>query len=340
MQKKNLSIVELAKHLGVSKSTVSSVLNGKTKERRISEETRKIILDYIEQSGFRPNALARSLRTGKSKIIGMLVEDVANPFFAEVSHLVEQKLAKLGYRILLSSTENDNENAAEAIATFQERQVEGYIIVPPTDLSEVIKQDILTNSPCVIFDRMVNGLNVCSVQIDNYNSMTTATRHLINNGYQHIAFVTIKSDQMQMTDRLRGYKETIRQGLLKTFILKVDRRNSVDEIKKNIANFLLAYPQLDAVIFATNYIALIGMQVLKMRGLNAPEKIGVIGFDDSPYYMLMTPSVTSIVQPVSQIAEGIVELLLLQLQNGSNTRRPHTLCFNCELIERESTVRT
>ena len=338
--KQKLSIIDIATQLGVSKSTVSSVLNGKTEERRISEETRNVILDYIERSGFRPNAVARSLRTGNSKIIGMLVEDISNPFFASIAHLVEQKLTKEGYRILLSSTENDNENAAEALATFQDRQVDGYIIVPPSDLSGEMIRQIFRQKPLVIFDRAGDVSGASTVQIDNYNSMAFATRHLIESGYKNIGLISIESEQLQMLDRQRGYEDVLKENRLKAHIAKVDRRHSSENIKASIARFVTGHPAIDGIIFSTNYIALHGLQVLKSLHVNIPDAMGVISFDDSPYYELMTPTVTSIVQPVMEIADSIVQLLLAQIENKHNElTAPRSHQLDARLVKRASTAR-
>ncbi|UAY56029.1 LacI family DNA-binding transcriptional regulator [Arachidicoccus terrestris] len=336
---KRISIVDIARELGVAKSTVSSVLNGKTGERRISEETRKAILEYIEKSGFRPNAVARSLRTGRSRIIGMLVEDISNPFFASIAHLVEQKVARLGYRILLSSTENDNRNAADALTTFWEQQVDGYIIVPPAELPEEIMQKIFGHSPLVFFDRSVTSMGASSVMIENYSSMILATRHLIEKGFKHIALITIESAQFQMIDRRRGYEDALYHRQLESYICEVDHQLSNDLIKDQIKLFLQTNPEIDSIVFSTNYIALLGLQVIKALDLKIPEDIGVIGFDESPYYELMNPAITSIVQPLTEMADCIVESLMEQIESDVNGLvKTKSIRLTATLVERASTA--
>jgi len=338
--KQKTSIKDIAKKLGVSQSTVSSVLNGKTAERRISDGTTHAILAYIEKSGFRPNGVARSLRTGCSKIIGMLVEDISNPFFASIAHLVEQKVARKGYRILLSSTENENKNAGEALATFWERQVDGYIIVPPAELPDALIRKIFKQKPLVLFDRTIDSLAASSVLIDNYNSMVLASNHLIERGYKNIAFITIESLQLQMVDRLNGYKDTLSENQLKTYIARIDRQLSDDENKEFIKEFIWAHPEVDAIIFSTNYVALLGLQVIKLLNLKIPLEMGIVGFDDSPYYALMNPAITSIVQPINELADGIVQLMLAQIKNEQNELlAPRSIRLKAALIPRASTAR-
>jgi len=339
MKKKGkISIIDIAKELGVSKGTVSSVLNGKATERRISEETQKVILEYIEQSGFRPNSVARSLRTGRTHIIGMLVEDISNPFFASIAHLVEKKVAYAGYRILLASTENDNDNAAEALMTFWEQQVDGYIIVPSAELPVNFIAKILGQKPLVLFDRTIEAFKTNCVLIDNYDSMVMATKHLIENRFRHIAFITIESTQLQMKERLRGYENTLLNEHLISYILKVDRSFSNETIKEQIKNFIEKHPLVDAIIFSTNYIALLGLQVLKEQKIRIPGKIGVIGFDESPYYELINPAITSVVQPLNEMADCMVDLLMEQLNNGEKgLLTPKTIELNAVLMPRKST---
>ena len=132
--KKKVSIHDIAKQLNVSAATVSFVLNGKATEKRISGEMEQRILKHVKQLGYRPNRVAKSLRTGKSKIIGMLVEGIADPFFAAIARNVEEQAYKLDYKIFYASTENETRIAKEILGAFRDTQVDGYIIVPPPGL--------------------------------------------------------------------------------------------------------------------------------------------------------------------------------------------------------------
>jgi len=126
--KKKIRISDIAGALGVSVTTVSFILNGKAKEKRISDGLTKRVLDYVKKVGYKPNELAKSLRTGKTKIIGLVIEDISNPFFANIARLIEEKAYEKGYRILYGSTDNQPEKTIELIELFRDRHEDGYII--------------------------------------------------------------------------------------------------------------------------------------------------------------------------------------------------------------------
>src|SRR5215207_6456674 len=134
--KKKISIHDIAKHLGVSSATVSLVLNGKAEQNHIRKELVEKILHYVKEVDYRPNMLARSLRTGKSRIIGKLVEDISNPFFSSIARYVEEEAYRSGYKLFYSSTENDTAKTKELIRAFRERQVEAYVIAPTPGIEE------------------------------------------------------------------------------------------------------------------------------------------------------------------------------------------------------------
>lgn len=156
--KKRILISDIAKALGISVTTVSFILNDKAKEKRISEALTKRVLDYVKKVGYKPNELAKSLRTGKTKILGLIIEDISNPFFGNIARLIESKVYEQGYRIIYCSTNNDVEKAKELIQMFYDRQVDGFIITPSDGLEDTVKQLQQNNIPVVLFDRYFPGL--------------------------------------------------------------------------------------------------------------------------------------------------------------------------------------
>jgi LacI family transcriptional regulator len=189
--KKKVSIHDIAKQLNVSAATVSFVLNGKATEKRISGEMEQRILKHVKQLGYRPNRVAKSLRTGKSKIIGMLVEGIADPFFASIARNVEEQAYKLDYKIFYASTENETRIAKDIIGAFRDTQVDGYIIVPPPGLEDEIQGLMDDNLPVILFDRYYPGLASCNIVVDNFDGVYQAMRHFLKHDYKNIGFVTI-----------------------------------------------------------------------------------------------------------------------------------------------------
>ncbi len=336
--KKKKSIHDIARHLNVSATTVSFVLNGKCEQMRISKAVEKRVLRYVAATGYQPNLIAKSLRTGKSKIIGMMVEDIADPFFSAISRGIEHRAYELGYKIFFASTENRPEKAKALIKVFRERQVDAYIIAPPPELSVEINALIKDESPVILFDRYYPDLKTNNIIVDNYEGACKAMRHLQQNGYNTIAFVTLRSEQTQMHDRMRGYVDGIKQSRQKKHILKVPYLMPKQKVAERIKAFLLKNPQIDAVFFGTNYLALSGLQAITDLGLRIPEQLAVVSFDDSPVFCLFSPSVTAVSQPVEKISEAVVIKLMKCLNNAAGAAIRETILVPTELIVRRSSM--
>lgn len=334
--KKKLSIGDIAKHLNVSKTTVSFVLNGKAREKHISENLEKKILSYINEVGYKPNAFARGLRTGKTKIIGMLVEDISDPFFASIARMIEEEANKKGYRIIYSSTENDTERTRALIDIYRSRQVDGYIIAPPPGLEEDIQLLINDHLPVVLFDRYFPDLPTDNVVVDNFQATYNAIQLLFNNGYKNVAFVTLPSEQNQMQERLRGYQQVINERKDLAYVKKITFHDGHEKIVSDIEEFLKTNKRIDAVFFATNYIADAGLEAIRNLGLSIPDELGVIVFDDHNLFRLFTPSITAISQPIKEISENVINLLLNRLSSTSNPAPTGTLIIPTSLILRNS----
>ncbi|QIL39160.1 LacI family transcriptional regulator [Pedobacter sp. HDW13] len=321
--KKRVSIKDIAKQLNISITTVSFVINGKAREKNISEALTKKVLDLVAELNYQPNALATSLRTGKTKIIGFLVDDISEPFFSGIARHIDEIASNLGYKILFSSTRNDTEKAIELLQIFEDRHVDGYIMALPEGLEDEVKKLIQTDAPVVLFDRYVQDVKTDYVIIDNKKSTFEATEHLIKNGYKNIGFVTIDTLQLQMVDRLAGYEAAIEKHKLPAVVKKIKYTGSEDSILE-MTSFFKAEKQLDAVIFAANYICLDGLRTFRKSGIRIHKDLAVVSFDDFEILEFCEPAVTAIAQPLEAIAENIMKVLLNKLkkagQNVGNTQ--------------------
>ena len=317
--KRKISIHDIAKELGVSSTTVSFVINGKAKEKRISMEMEERILAYIQKVGYQPNMMAKSLRTGKSKIIGLMVENIADPFFSSIARIIEENTYKLGYKIFHSSTDNDTDKSKDLIKVFRERQVDGYIIAPAPGIEDNIQQLIDDGIPVIQFDRYFAALNTDVVVIDNEGGAYAAARHLFDNGYTNIGFVTLDSFQVQMTDRLKGYQKAIKESGAKKMVLHVPFGIESIQSTEKIKEFIEQHKSMDAILFATNYLAISGLLAVRELGINIPREMGIVGFDDNSHFALFSPSVTAVAQPVQEISEAVIKLMITCL--GENKKR-------------------
>lgn len=339
MKKKPVSIRNIADELKISVTTVSFVLNGKAKEKHISKELTKKVLDYAKLINYRPNQIAQSLRTGKSKILVFMVEDISNNFFSKLARIFEDIAYEKGYKVIFCSNENDDEKSNELINLFNFRQVDGFIIVPSPGIKDTIESLIKDNIPVVLLDRFFEGLDCNSVVIDNAQAAFDATQHLIENKFKNIGFITTASDQSQMMGRLSGYEKAVEEHGLKPYTLQIPFNEIIKgRGKEYVKDFFDKHTDLDAVFYATNYLAQSGLEVLKENNPKLIKELGIIAFDDNDMFKIYDPSITSVAQPLIEISTKLMELMLPLLKKKDVSETSHKIVLKTELIVRESSL--
>ncbi|PKB15144.1 substrate-binding domain-containing protein [Flavobacterium sp. 5] len=340
MKKKAVSIKTIATNLNISVTTVSFVLNGKANEKHISKLLTQKVLDYAKEVNYKPNQIAQSLRTGKSKLLVFMVEDISNSFFSKLARIIEDIAYEKGYKVIFCSNENDDEKSNDLITLFKFRQVDGFIIVPSPGIKSSIQELIDDNIPVVLLDRYFTGLECNSVVIDNNEAAFNATSHLIQNGFKNIGFITTDSDQTQMQDRLLGYEKAINDCNLNKFILKIPYNGTGNGIcKSSIKNFIDKYKKLDAVFFATNYLTQSGLEVFKENASHLIHDLGIITFDDNEFFKIYNPTITAVSQPLTEISNELMKLLLQLLKNKEvKNEKVKNISLQAELKIRESSV--
>ncbi|MFC5684053.1 LacI family DNA-binding transcriptional regulator [Flavobacterium sp. MAHUQ-51] len=337
MKKKTISIKTIAENLSISVTTVSFVLNGKAKEKHISKELTQKVLDYAKKVNYRPNQIAQSLRTGKSKILVFMVEDISNSFFSKLARIVEDIAFSKGYKVIFCSTENDDEKSSELVELFKFRQVDGFIIVPSPGMKNVIKELIDENIPVVLLDRYFPDLDCNSIVIDNEEASYKATCHMINNYYKNIAFITTDSEQTQMRDRLIGYERAMENSGLNSQVLKISFTDSnYEKSKVFIKKFVEESSNIDAIFFATNYLAQAGLNTLKENAPQLIQEMGIVSFDDNEFFKFYTPTITAVSQPLDEIATEAMKLLLPLLKHRDVKENIKKIILHAELTVRES----
>jgi LacI family transcriptional regulator len=309
------SLKELAKIVGVSPTTVSFVLNGRSKEMRISQELSDKIMQTAKDMSYKPNNIAVALRTGQTKIIGLIVEDIGNSFFSNLAKTIEVEANYYGYKLVYCSTENDDKKGQELINMLSQQRVDGYLIAPTLGMQENIKGLIKAGMPLVLIDRYFEKITCPYVVVNNFDGIVNGVSHLIKKGYQKIGFVTVDSKLIQMTDRQNAFIETMKaHKLLKSRqqILQLEFSDSKADAVEKIKVFLRA-EKPDAVVFATNYVGISGLQAVKELKLRIPDDLAVVCFDDNELFDLCTPTITAIQQPVEEIAKAAVKILMGEL---------------------------
>jgi LacI family transcriptional regulator len=321
---KKVSLKDIATLSGASPSAVSFVLNGKEKEMRISEKLAKKIKAIAAREGYKPNQVAVSLRTGQSKILGLIVENIGGTFFGELSRVIEHEADKYGYRIVHCSTENSLVKGQEMIRMLSQSQVDGYLITPVEGLEKDIEELLASKKPVVLIDGYFPGVSAPYVLVNNITGITQGMNHLIKKGYKKIAFVTVEMNLVQIRQREEAYTAALKKHKIasgKSLIFRLpynyDKVAGVEELCK----FVRKHPELDAIFFATNYLGITGIQCLRQLNLSIPEDIAVICFDDHDIFSLYPPGISSIKQPVEEIGKTAINLLLKQLsKDGVNTK--------------------
>ena len=336
MKNKRHSIKDIAAALNVSVTTVSFVLNGKAREKRISEEVTKKVLDYAKSINYKPNQLAQSLRTGRSKIIVVMVEDISNYFFSKLARIIEDIAYDKGYKVLFCSNENKDERSRDLINLFRERQVDGYIIVPSPGIQDDIAELVSDDIPVVLFDRYFPEIETNYVIIDNSEAVHKASQHLVDNSYKNIGFITISSSQTQMEARQRGYREAMKANNLNEFVLEVPFYEKNLNTVKDLIKDYVAVHDLDAIFFATNYLTQIGLEVIRESYPEKINELGIITFDDNDLFKIYFPPITAVSQPLEEIGRELMTTVLNMLKNTSEKSYKNQKILSASLIERNS----
>lgn len=340
---KKVSISDIARKAGVSVSTVSFVMNDKAVKMRISREVIDKVENVAREMGYRPNQLARGLRTGKTKTIGLMVENISNAFFATLAKAIEDEAKKYDYKVVYCSTDNDEEKARELINMLSQRQVDGYIITPTLNLAEDIRKLQAENKPVVLIDRYFPQHDeIPAVLVDNYEGVARGTETLMGKGYRKVALISIETEMAHMKDRLQAYCDVLTKHgiseenrLVKIIPYNSSREAAMQEIESVLSG---AGETVDAVFFLTNYLGVLGIEAIKKLKIRVPEQLAVLCFDDNDIFRLYTPTISVIRQPIQEIGQRAMASLIERLKHTGEESLPGNapVRLTADLVARES----
>lgn len=308
-----VTIKDIAQYTGFSITTVSVALNGKGVKSRITAETIKKIEDAQLALNYRPNMLASSLRKGYTNTIGFVVSDLSNPFFIKLASIVEREAAKYGYSIFLAGSDENDEKCKAAIQNFVNFHVDGLIIAATSGSKNVITQLIKQKIPFVLLDRYFKKLNVNSVVLDNYGSAHIAVQSLISKGRRRIATFQYETDLLHMQDRLSGYKDALKENGIrfdKRLTPVIPFLNYDSKVIESQIKELIEEQKIDGIFFQTNRSALPGLKALLLNKYEIPEQVSVICFHDHESLELINPIITSLEQPINEMAIKSIKILI------------------------------
>lgn len=337
MRKKKITSKDIARELGISRTVVSFVLNGKSKEMRISDELTQKVLDYVEASNYQPNYMAQSLRTGKTFTIGLIVADIANPFFAKMAREIEQEFWNTGYSVIFCSSDENKKTFKSQLENLKNRQVDGLLLTPPINSTEILRSLNSQRIPYVIIDRVFDNLEANSVIINNYKAAYDATNRLIAFGRKKVALINVNNELVTMNQRTQGYLDALNEkGLIVNhkLIKQLKFSNVVKDVNNAISDVVTNHA--DAVLFTTNKLGVIGMQAINNLGMKIPDDIAVISFDDTDAYAVAKTPITAIKQPLEQMSQEAVRILSQLIDNKEANIPSKQVVLDTSLIIRES----
>jgi LacI family transcriptional regulator len=318
---KNTTIKTISEATQVSLTTVSRVLNGVSKKFRISAATEARVLEAAERLGYTPNQTAINLRLNKSFSIGLVIPTLANPFFSNIASIVNQALHAKGYSVLVTDCDEEEKTEIEAVKQLAARNIDGMIIIPSgkdkKHLEVLLKQEI----PVVFIDRYFDDLPISYVSTDHYEGAFLMVSHMIASGHKKIACIQGADHVMSNRERVRGYSEAMKGKKLPEFYIGGSSFTYEDGYLET--KLLMQKKDKPTAIFALSDTILLGvLKALAEDGYNVPEDISITTFDNSVYLDFLACPVTSIFQPIADVAHIAIRLLLNKIDQKSNHVKP------------------
>lgn len=323
-----VSIRDVARIAGVSPATVSRVMN---ETARVDEEKRQRVMNAIEETGFKPNEVARSLFKKSSRIIGMIVPNIENPFFNELAKSIEEETYLRGYRLTLCNSNNDLEKEKKNLSLLDRMNADGIILM--TNQEKMEKEVHKCRIPVVMIDRQLDGggESAC-IQSDHYSGGRLAMEYLISCGCRHIVQMRGPLKFSSARQRYQGYQDVCRERGIQEAV--IDCQYDYEDGLRKAKEILVKFPQADGIIAANDMVAISVYKVLVREGIWIPQDIQLIGFDNISLSRLMTPELTTISQPIGEMGKAAVEALIDAVEG----KQPGRKIFEVELIKRETTL--
>ena len=335
---KTLTLKNIAKKVGVSTSTVSRVLNGTPSRIPVSEKTKRKVHKLVKELDYHPDVYARSLRSRKSYTVGVVIEDVEDPYFGPVIRAIEETLIPRDYHFLVTNARNEGKRELVCVDYLLSRLVEGIIFAgtPEGYNDEAIKKVTKKGIPCVLLKRK-SGMRLPSITINNENGGYIATQHLLKLGHQRIAFLSGPAHKSDSQNRLKGYKKALREFGIGSQEKLIEKGNHTPESGyKMMKRLLKKCPETTACFAYDDLVALGAMKAIQEEGKRIPEDFSIVGFDDNLPVQYPYPPLTTVRQPVREMGGRAVNLLLDSILSGGK-KPAETVVFPLKLIIRQTT---
>jgi DNA-binding LacI/PurR family transcriptional regulator len=329
------SLQEVARRAKVSIATVSRVLN---KSDKVVPETRATVEKALRELGYRPSRVARRLRMkdGRAHLVGLIIPDIQNPFYAEIARGVEDAAYAAEYALLLCNSDENPDKEQFYLDVMRSESVDG-IVLPPFEETDTAVADIIkTGMPVVCVDRSLSKVKTDLVEVDNYRGAFEAVAHLVEKGHQSIGLIAGRIQVSTSRERRRGYLDALAEAGItprKDLMREGDFRQESGRV---LATELLGLRKPPTALFALNNLMTVGaLNAVHQLGLRVPQDVAVVGFDDLPWAEALDPPLTVVRQPAYEVGKQAMELLLKRIMEP--VRPTVTMRLLPQLIVRRST---
>ena len=344
--KKNVTLKQIAKELGVSVSTVSKSLRD---NEEIGLETRHKIQAFAKMYNYKPNSIALNLRNKSTKSIAIIIPQIVNHFFTKVIQGIEFVANQRNYNVIIAVSNDSFEKEVLNMETLVNGSIDGFILSVAKEtmkkadyhhFNETISQGV----PIVMFDREVTDVNCDKVVIDDFQGAKKATKKLLETGCKRIVFITTEDFVSVGKLRLKGYKDTLSENKIiidNSLIIKVKDQFSSDEIEsfifEELEKLTHVYSDIDGLIGVNEFYTITAANYFKKKNTKIPDEVSIIAFSDGDLPKYSYPSLTAVSQHGRQMGEAAAKLLLDKLEGITSEENYQTLIIETELIERDST---
>lgn len=305
------TITDVAKHAGVAIMTVSRVINGGS---YVSAATEKRVREAIARLGYKPNEAARTLKGQRARLIGLIVPDLADPFFATCANAVQEVAGHLGYMTMIVASERNIDFEADEVDMMAARNIAGLILVPSrTRVSSRLEEILSLGVPIITLDRSLEGLRAGEVTVENRGGAQAAVAHLIQHGHQRIACLGYDAQFSTIHQRIVGYSAAMKAAGLTTEILS--DLDTAEEVTAALNTRMHETDRPTALFTLNNVTTIQTLHALQRAGLRIPEDVALIGFDDFELAPLLATPLTAVRQPPEELGRRGAQLLFEAIQS-------------------------
>lgn len=339
---KRVTLADVANSLGISKTLVSMVVNDKGDAIGISKETQRKVREKIKVLNYRPNALARGFRTGKTETIGLIVSDISNSFYSRIARHIEDLAWQRGYSVVICSTDEMILKEEKQIRLLLDRKVDGLIISSSQQDASYYNMMFDEGIPHVLIDRVFPDMKSPSVSVNNYAGSRLATLHLLNQGLTDILlFATPPGYISSIHDRIQGFFSAFTDSgiiLPEENFVQIPLGKMEETIKETLQKRYQSNNMPQAIFALNNISASFTVKYLRKLSVAIPQQTAVIGFDESVFYSYTQPTISAIVQPVEEFCTLAFDILINKIEKKDDPS-PQNIVLPVDIVIRESSVK-